>query len=86
MKAFATVLAVALVANAGVALAGAPLNPPRVYTGVYQPKGAPTKPTSFAPRAGNKRHAYGAPIQSPILKRQQARSPKSSAAQLPRRP
>ena len=46
-----------------------PLNPPRVYTGVYQPHGKPTKSSAFAPRPGRSgRHVYGAPIQAPILK------------------
>lgn len=47
------------------------LNPPRVYTGVYQPHGKPTKSSGFAPRANHSgRHVYGAPIQQPILKMQ----------------
>ena len=53
------------------------LNPPRVYTGVYQPHGKPTKSSAFAPRPGRSgRHVYGAPIQAPILKMQ----PKKPAA------
>jgi len=44
------------------------LNAPKVYTGVYQPKG--TKASSYAPQSGNKSHVYGAPIQSPIFKSQ----------------
>jgi hypothetical protein len=47
------------------------LNPPRVYTGIYQPHGKPTNASGFAPRPGRSgRHIYGAPIQSPILKMQ----------------
>lgn len=47
------------------------LNPPRVYTGVYQPHGKPTKASAFAPRSSHAgRHVYGAPIQKPILKMQ----------------
>jgi len=47
------------------------LNPPRVYTGVYQPHGKPTKSSAFAPRTSRSgRHVYGAPIQQPILKMQ----------------
>jgi hypothetical protein len=44
------------------------LNPPRVYTGNHPPAG--TKPSSYAPRPVPKNRAYGAPIQSPILKSQ----------------
>jgi hypothetical protein len=57
-------------ANAAFADANTPLKPPRVYTGIYQPKSTPTKASALAPRAGAKRHNYGAPIQSPILKMQ----------------
>ena len=47
------------------------LNPPRVYTGVYQPHSKLTKPSALAPRASHSgRHVYGAPIQRPILKMQ----------------
>ena len=47
------------------------LKPPRVYTGVHQPQGKPTKSSGFAPRPGRTgRHVYGAPIQQPILKMQ----------------
>jgi hypothetical protein len=42
------------------------LNPPRVYTGIHPPAG--TKASSYAPRPVPKNRAYGAPIQSPILK------------------
>jgi hypothetical protein len=61
----------ALLAAASTAFANAnkPLNPPRVYTGVYQPHGKPTPSSGFAPRPGRSgRHVYGAPIQKPILK------------------
>lgn len=85
MKTFVIVLSFALLASTGAAVAGAPLNPPRVYTGVYQPKGTPTKATSFAPRPANKRHAYGAPIQSPIFKRQPAKSVKPGTPQFQQR-
>ncbi len=62
-----------LLATASTAFADAnrPLNPPRVYTGVYQPHGKPTPSSGFAPRPGRSgRHVYGAPIQKPILKMQ----------------
>ncbi len=83
MKPFVAIVSLALLAGTGTALAAAPLNPPRVYTGVYQPKGTPTKTTAFAPRPSNKRHVYGAPIQSPIFKR---RPVKPSGIQVPPRP
>ena len=58
-------------ASTAFADANTHLNPPRVYTGVYQPKGKPTKASSFAPHPGRAgRHVYGAPIQKPILKTQ----------------
>ena len=63
----------ALLATASTAFAGAnrPLNPPRIYTGVYQPHGKPTPSSGFAPRPGRSgRHVYGAPIQKPIFKMQ----------------
>jgi hypothetical protein len=57
-----------------------PLNPPRVYTGVYQPHGKPTKSSALAPRASHSgRHVYGAPIQRPILK-MQPKKPTPAAA------
>jgi len=86
MKPFVAVLSFALFASAGVAPAAAPLNPPRVYTGVYQPKGTPTKTAALAPRAGNKRHVYGAPIQKPIFKRQPVKSVRPITPQVPHRP
>jgi len=73
----------ALLATASTAFADAnrPLNPPRVYTGVYQPHGKPTPSSGFAPRPGRSgRHVYGAPIQKPILKSQ----PKKPAPSAPR--
>jgi len=79
-----------LLAPLGVALADAnstavnkarALNPPKMYTGVYQPKGAPTKSSAFAPNPHSAgKRVYGAPIQSPILKRQ----PKKPAATAPK--
>jgi hypothetical protein len=67
----------ATAAFAGLAnAAGAPPAPPH--------KAAPA--SSFAPKAHNKRHVYGAPIQPPIVRhvkkkpRQQAGAPKSSAS------
>jgi hypothetical protein len=61
----------ATAAASSVAFADTHLNPPRVYTGVYQPHGKPTKSSAFAPRASHSgRHVYGAPIQQPILKMQ----------------
>ena len=45
---------------------------PRSYSATHQPSGKPTKASSFAPHSGgSKRHVYGAPIQAPILHRQQ---------------
>jgi hypothetical protein len=41
------------------------LNAPKTYTGIHPPRG--TKASGFAPNPANKRHVYGAPIQSPIL-------------------
>ena len=41
------------------------LNAPKTYTGVHPPRG--TKASGFAPNPANKRHVYGAPIQSPIF-------------------
>jgi hypothetical protein len=67
------VLCALLVTASAAAFAGdnKPLNPPRVYTGIYQPHGKPTKSSAFAPRASHSgRHVYGAPIQKPILKMQ----------------
>lgn len=49
------------------------LNPPKTYTGIHQPNG--TKASGFAPQPGNKRHTYGAPIQSPIFKSRPAKKP-----------
>jgi len=49
------------------------LNAPKVYTGIHPPDGKATKASGFAPRPGNKRHVYGAPIQSPIFKSQPAK-------------
>lgn len=58
-----------LVAGTAFADANAPFKPPRVYTGIHQPSGRPTKASSFAPQpGGSKRRVYGAPIQSPIFK------------------
>jgi hypothetical protein len=76
-----TVLALcSLLAPLGVALADTnstavnnarALNPPKMYTGVYQPKGSPTRSSAFAPRPHSAgQHVFGAPIQAPILKRQ----------------
>jgi hypothetical protein len=68
-----TCLLCALLATASTAFADATthLNPPRVYTGIYQPNGKPTKASGFAPRPGRTgHHVYGAPIQKPILKMQ----------------
>jgi hypothetical protein len=60
-----------------------PLNPPRVYTGIYQPHSKPTKSSAFAPRASRSgRHVYGAPIQKPILK-MQPKKPTPAAPKLP---
>lgn len=57
--------------QAAFADSSTPLKPPRVYTGIYQPKGSPTKASSFAPRpGGTKRRVYGSPIQPPIFKMQ----------------
>jgi hypothetical protein len=42
------------------------LNAPKTYTGIHSPKG--TKTSAMAPNPGNRRHVYGAPIQSPIFK------------------
>ena len=71
----------AVLATASTAFADAnrPLNPPRVYTGVYQPHGKPTPSSGFAPRAGRSgRHVYGAPIQKPILKMPPAKPKKAN--------
>lgn len=54
------------------------LNAPKVYTGIHPPQGKPTKSSGFAPRAGNKQHVYGAPIQSPIFKSQVAKKSNTS--------
>jgi hypothetical protein len=74
--------AVAMLATGATALADVktPLKPPRVYAGIHQPSGRPTKASGFAPRpGGSKRHVYGAPIQSPIFK-MQPKKPASSLA------
>jgi len=66
-----TCLFCALLVTASTAFADGnrTLNPPRVYTGVYQSHGKPTPSSGFAPRPGRSgRHVYGAPIQKPILK------------------
>ena len=64
-------LAAATASSAAFADAKTHLNPPRVYTGISQPHGKPTKSSGFAPRPGRAgRHVYGAPIQAPILKMQ----------------
>jgi hypothetical protein len=42
-----------------------PLRPPMAHPRATN--AAPTKASSFAPRPGNRRHVYGAPIQAPIL-------------------
>lgn len=71
-----TYLFCALLAAASTAFADAsrPLNPPRVYTGIYQPHGKPTPSSGLAPRPSRSgRHVYGAPIQRPILKMQPKR-------------
>jgi hypothetical protein len=70
MKVLASLLLCTGLVTAPVAFAAnAPLNPPRVYTGVYQPHGKVTKSSALAPRASHSgRHVYGAPIQKPILK------------------
>jgi hypothetical protein len=86
MKALATLVSIALLAGTGAALANTPLNPPRVYTGVYQPKSTPTRASSLAPQARNKRHAYGAPIQGPIFKRAPSKPSKVPTAKAPRHP
>jgi hypothetical protein len=57
------------------------LNPPRVYTGNHPPAG--TKPSSYAPRPVPKNRAYGAPIQSPILKSQPPKKPTTPASSTP---
>lgn len=63
-------------ASTAFADANKPLNPPRVYTGVYQSHGKPTPSSGFAPRPGRSgRHVYGAPIQKPILKSQPRKPP-----------
>lgn len=57
--------------QAAFADSNTPLKPPRVYTGIYQPKGSLTKASSFAPRpGGTRRRVYGTPIQPPIFKMQ----------------
>jgi len=74
-------LATATVSSVAFADSNPHLNPPRVYTGVYQPHGKPTKSSAFAPRANRSgRHVYGAPIQQPILKMQ----PKKPARPAPK--
>jgi hypothetical protein len=73
MKALVTIAISGLLLAAGTAFADTNprLKPPRVYTGIHQPSGRPTKASSFAPRSGGShRHVYGAPIQSPIFKMQ----------------
>jgi hypothetical protein len=89
MKAIPKVLFSALLASgaAGAAFADAnsagysktrTVSSPRTYTAAHQPDGKPTKVSSFAPRAGgSKRHVYGAPIQSPILRMRPKQSPAS---------
>lgn len=68
---FSALLATATASSVAVADTNTHLNPPRVYTGVHQPHGKPTKSSGFAPRPGRAgRHVYGAPIQQPILKMQ----------------
>jgi hypothetical protein len=49
------------------------LNAPKTYTGIHPPKG--TKASGFAPTPGNRRHVYGAPIQSPIFKSSPVKKP-----------
>jgi hypothetical protein len=87
MKAVVTITSCALLlaANAAFADANVVLKPPRVYTGVHPP-GPPggTKPSSFAPHPGSKRHVYGAPIQGPIFKSQPKPKLKSSVVPPPR--
>lgn len=71
MKTLVTIVFTGALVVAGTASADAnrPFKPPRVYTGIYQPSGHPTKASSLAPRpGGTKRHVYGAPIQAPIFK------------------
>jgi hypothetical protein len=71
MKTFVTLVLSGslLIAGPVFADASAPLRAPRVYTGIHQPSGRPTKASSFAPQpGGSKRRVYGAPIQSPIFK------------------
>ena len=41
------------------------------------------KPSSFAPRAPSRSHAYGAPIQKPILKSRPKRKPQLTSSPLP---
>ena len=88
MKTLAAVLSFALLAAtvAASAEANTPLKPPRVYTGIYQPKSTPAKASSFAPRPGNRRRVYGAPIQSPIFNRAVSKTAKPGAAQGLKRP
>ncbi|MDB6092152.1 MAG: hypothetical protein JWN85_4936 [Gammaproteobacteria bacterium] len=40
---------------------------PRAISRAAHPAGAPSKASSFAPRARSKRHVYGAPIERPIV-------------------
>ena len=49
------------------------LNAPKTYTGIHPPNG--TKASGLAPNPGNKRHVYGAPIQSPIFKSHPVKKP-----------
>jgi hypothetical protein len=87
MKTFVTLVLSGslLVAGTAFADANAPQRPPRVYTGIHQPNGRPTKVSSFAPRpGGTKRRIYGAPIQSPIFKSRP--QPKKPIAPSPKAP
>jgi hypothetical protein len=54
------------------------LNAPKVYTGIHPPQSNPTKASGFAPNPANRRHVYGAPIQSPIFKSQPVKKPNTS--------
>jgi hypothetical protein len=83
MKNLTTIVLSGALLLAGTAFADAspPFKPPRVYTGIHQPSGRPTKASSFAPHpGGTKRHVYGSPIQSPIFKnRPQPKKPRAAS-------
>jgi hypothetical protein len=67
MKALVTIVFGALVFVGQPVFAAANVSPPRTISRAAHPAGAPSKASSFAPRARSKRHVYGAPIQRPIL-------------------